>query len=284
VFLDIFMDRVFDKIWGAVKGLKKGFGEVFVCLVLDEADSIFSDKHYDPSEFFYRFLRHQSYLEDSDIKVCIVVIANNPGVLEERLDSRVKSSMGSEMIHFGGYSGIELEQILRSRVGVAFKRGFVDEGVVELCASLVSEHSGDARKAIDLLRVSGELANKRKSKVNPKCVHGALELVEKDYLWEMLKGLASYMKSVVMTIAFLTVKGGEFSTQDLYKQYNKPVSAKSDEENHLSERRILDLVTELETIGVVSTWNVSKGRGGYGKQIRLNVDATSVLAFYLRDT
>ena len=97
----------------------------------------------------------------------------------------------------------------------------------------------------------------------------------------MLRGLASYMLPVLLKLVSLTIKGGEVSTQELYKQYNKSVSAKS--ENHLSERRILDLVNELETIGLVSTWNVSKGRGGYGKQIRLNVDATSVFEFYVRD-
>ena len=274
------VDRVFSKIWNAIRDLKVGLGKVFVCLVLDEADSVFADKHYDPSEFFYRFLRHQTYLNDSSIKVCLVVIANNAGVLEERLDGRVKSSMGSEMIHFGGYSGLELGQILGERALFAFKVGVVEEGVVELCAKVASEQSGDARKAIDLLRVSGEIANEHKSKVTSECVYSALSRVEKDYVWEMIEGLPEYMSPIVVTLAYLTLKEGKTTTANLYKIYNQTISGSGDVSGFLGERRILELVNELETIGLITTWNFSKGRGGYGKEIRLNISPQSILDFY----
>ena len=48
----------------------------------------------------------------------------------------------------------------------------------------------------------------------------------------------------------------------------------------LSERRVLDIVNDLETVGLISTWNVSRGRMGYGKEIRINVNPQSVLDFY----
>ena len=279
------VDRVFSKIWGAIKDLKVDLDMVFVCLVLDEADSVFADKHYDPSEFFYRFLRHQTYLDDSRIKVCLIAIANNAGVLEEKLDSRVKSSMGSERIVFGGYSSLELECILKSRAKDAFKPGFVERGVVKLCARLVSEGTGDARKAIDLLRVSGEVANEHKSKLTSKCVYAAVDRVEKDYALEMLESLPEYILPVLIILADIIAKKEKTSTGELYKFYNTAISRfeKREELKFLSERRILDLVNELDTMGLVTTWNVSKGKGGYGKEIRLNISAQSILDFYEPD-
>jgi cell division control protein 6 len=275
------VDRVFSKIWGAIRELKAGLDRVFVCLVLDEADSVFADKHYDPSEFFYRFLRHQTYLNDSDVKVCLIAIANNAGVLEERLDGRVKSSMGSERISFGGYSRFELEDILKSRTRIAFKSGFVEKGAVELCAKLVSEGTGDARKAVDLLRVSGEVANERRSRLTSECVHAALDRVEKDYVHEMLAGLPMYMLPLVVILADVIAKEGKTTSGELYKRYNTAILGFEKKEKYklLSERRILDLINELDTIGLVTTWNVSKGRGGYGKEIILNTSAERIFEF-----
>lgn len=42
---------------------------------------------------------------------------------------------------------------------------------------------------------------------------------------------------------------------------------------------MLDLINELDTIGLVTTWNFLKGRGGYGKEIILNTSAERILEF-----
>ena len=275
------VDRVFSRIWDVLKELKSGLSRIFVCLVLDEADSVFSDKHYDPSEFFYRFLRHQTYLNDVDVKVCLIAIANNAGVLEERLDARVKSSMGSERIRFDGYSRIDLEAILESRAKMALKPGYVESGAVRLCAKLVSEGTGDARRAVDLLRVSGEVANERRSKLDSECVYSAVDKVEKDYVQEMLESLPEYIIPPFIILTHIISKRGKTTTGEFYRTYNTTVRGFKKREKHklLSERRILDLVNELETMGLVTTMNFSRGRGGYGKEIRLNMSPESILEF-----
>ena len=60
---------------------------MFLCFVFDEVDSIYMDKRYDPSDFFYRFLRYRMYIEDDRIKVCLIVITNNALVLDDNLDA-----------------------------------------------------------------------------------------------------------------------------------------------------------------------------------------------------
>jgi len=272
------LDRVFMEIWSEVKALKSKTGKLFICLVLDEVDAIFLDKHFDPSDFFYRFLRHQTFLEDSDIKICLVTITNNAGVLED-LDGRVKSSMGSEMILFPSYSIEELKEVLSHRLDAAFKPGVVEDEAVECCAVFASLKTCDARKAIDLLRVSGEIANEQKGKVTLDCVLDAVPRVEKDWVRNMLKSLPIYSASILGYIAFLTLKMGKISTGELYGVYRRGKVGGS-QLKKLSERRVLDIVNDLETVGLISTWNVSRGRKGYGKEIRINVNPQSVLDFY----
>ena len=49
------LDSVFSELWVEVAGLRKKGGGLFLCLVLDEVDSIFMDKRFDPSDFFIGF-------------------------------------------------------------------------------------------------------------------------------------------------------------------------------------------------------------------------------------
>lgn len=273
------LDRAFTEIWDELRGLKNE-GRRFVCLVLDEVDSIFMDMHYDPSDFFYRFIRPQMYLGDADIKICLILITNNPLVLEDNLDARAKSSMGSEMIMFPRYSREELTEILRARLDGAFRPEMVEKGAVEECADLVAKKTGDARKAIDLLRVSGEVANERGSKVPIDCVRAALERVERDWIQDELKELPLNSATILSFIALLSLEKEKISTRELYNAYRTVRFEGEMEMRVLSERRVLDIVNDLETVGLVSTWNVSRGRRGYRKEMKMNVNPQSVLDFY----
>jgi len=274
------LDRAFTEIWDELRGLRSE-GRRFVCLVLDEVDSIFMDMHYDPSDFFYRFIRPQMYLGGADIKICLVLITNNPLVLEDNLDARVKSSMGSEMIMFPRYSREELTEILRARLPGAFRPEMVEVRVVDLCAELVADKTGDARRTIDLLRVSGEIANELKTRVTVDCVQLAMEKVERDWIQEELMDLKFNSAIILSCIAVLSIEKEKTSTRELYYTYkNATIVGDKEKIRRLSERRILDIVKELASGGLISTWNVSKGRGGYGKEIKMNTDPQRVLDFY----
>lgn len=276
------LDRVFSEIWNEIRALNVG-GRLFVCLVLDESDSVFLDKRYDPSYFFYRFIRHRMYLGDAEIRVCLVVITNNPRVFDDNLDDRVKSSMGSDMIMFPPYSKGELFDVLLSRVDEAFIPGGIDEDVVNYCAELVAEKTGDARRAIDLLRVSGEIANERGKSVDISCVKQALDKVEKDWIREEIETLPMRSALILGLIAFHCVEKDLVSTRELYDSLRKVKMTEGFENiRKLSERRILDIIVELETVGLISTWNVSRGRGGFGKEIKLNSDPRNVVDIFRR--
>jgi len=269
------LDGVFREIWGELRLVGEG-GVRFVCFVFDEVDSIFLDKHFDPSDFFYRFLRYDQYLSGVDVRLMLVVITNNPLMFEDNLDARVKSSMGNDVLIFPPYSRGELMEILEERSLGAFKEGVLGDGVVEYCAELVSEKSGDARGALDLLRLSGEVANEKRSNVSKECVLEALDKVGVDWVLELVKGLPLSSTVVLSFVAFIASKQDSLSFRELYNVYTS-VKYVGNEFTILGERRVAEIVKELDTLGIISTWNVSRGRRGYHKLIKLNVDSKSLL-------
>ena len=123
-------------------------------IILDEIDQAVAKIG---DEFLYNLTRLNSELNNAQIS--LVGISNNLKFLDS-IDPRVKSSLSEEEILFPPYNAIQLQDILRRRAEEAFKPGVVGEGVIEKCAAYAAREHGDARRAIDLLRVSGELAER----------------------------------------------------------------------------------------------------------------------------
>jgi len=274
------LDRVFEEIWEGIRGLKRD--RLFVVLVLDEVESVFLDKHYDPSDFFYRFLRYHVFLDDPDIKLCLIVITNNPAAFEDRLDARVRSSMGGEGIEFDPYSTEELEEILKPRVEEGFRPECVEDGLARFVSWMFTHTVGDARKAIELLRVSGEVANERRGIVDMLACVDARGRAEREWASHKIGSLPLQFALVLWYIAQLCKEGGRTTTSEIYKFSKKhPVDQIGNKRiARLGERRILEIITQLEAQGVVTTMNVSKGRGGYGKLVRLNMDPEDIISYY----
>jgi archaeal cell division control protein 6 len=276
VQVNLGIDRVFSEIWKEIGDLKQS-GALFLCLVLDEVDSIFLDKHFNPSDFFYRILRASNNVPDvAGVKICLITITNNQGVLEENLDARVKSSMGSDIIHFPSYSRDELEQILESRVNEAFKPKMVSDRVVKYGVQLISEKGNrDVRKAIDLLRVSGEIANEKVETVSMNIISIANQKVEENWITDILNSLPAQLKVVLFVLTVYSCKiKKKTTTREAYNYYSQVLH---NVPKKIGERRFLDIIKELETYGFLSTWNVSKGRRGYKKEIVINIDPKIVI-------
>ncbi len=78
----------------------------------------------------------------------------------EFLDPRVKSSLGEEELIFPPYDAEQISDILKQRAKMAYNDGVLGEMVIPLCAAFAAQEHGDARRALDLLRVSGEIAER----------------------------------------------------------------------------------------------------------------------------
>lgn len=124
----------------------------FIVLILDEIDEAVKKIS---SGFLYNLTRLNSEL--SKTQFCLVGISNDLTFLDG-LDPRVRSSLSEEEIVFPPYNALQLQEILNKRSANAFKENVVQEGVVAKCAALAAREHGDARRALDLLRIAGELA------------------------------------------------------------------------------------------------------------------------------
>jgi cell division control protein 6 len=257
-----------DKISIAINtSLKKEKSKLFV-LVLDESDVLFYDKRGKPSDFIYKLLVMEEKLKEDGSMMTIVAISNNV-VADYEIDDRVRSRIGSSEVFFAPYSKNEVLEILKDRAVAAFSKA-VDPAVLEYCANLSSEEHGDARRAIDLLRVAAEIASGNGQPLATTHVDLAVEQVQKDRASLVLSTGSYHFRLVAGALAQATYVTGEVwhSTSTIYDLY-KQIMRKGTKP--LTYRRVSELLTEVENTGLAVSQTSSKGRYGYGTQYKLTV-------------
>ena len=248
--------------------------KVIMIIVLDEIDHHVK-KHGD--DLMYKLVRINEELNES--KVSIIGITNDVK-FAEMLDPRVKSSLAEEEMVFSPYTAEELRDILELRAKEAFVPGALDEGVIPLCAALAAREHGDARKALDLLRISGEIAEREgASKVTVKHVEKAWKQIERDRVVEVVKTLPLHVKLVLASI--VTSNSDVTYTGEVYARYAEYAKMLGIET--LTLRRVSDILNELDMLGLISVKVVSRGRRGLTKEIRLASSKKALIEGLLSD-
>ena len=265
-------DEVYKKLKDVIDARER-----FVIIVLDEIDKLIKKSGDD---ILYSLTRINTELNNA--KVSVIGISNDLK-FKEYLDPRVLSSLSEEEVVFPPYDANQLRDILMQRAREAFYPDVLDDAVVPLCAALAAREHGDARRALDLLRVSGEIAEREgASKVTEKHVWKAQEKIEQDTMEEVIKTLPLHSKILLYSIVLLDENGDlPANTGDVYAVY-KELCDYMDVEP-LTQRRISDLINELDMLGIINAKVVSKGRYGRTKEIRLNVTPYKVKNIYRFD-
>lgn len=249
-------DEVYARL---IKSIDKARGVTII--VLDEVDKVKGD------EVLYNLSRI-----NNDLKVgrASVIGISNDLKFTEFLDPRVKSSLGEENLVFPPYTADELKDILNERVKLAFKENTIDESVVALCAAKAAQEHGDARRALDLLRVSAEIAERLgDTVVKEKHVRLAEDKIELDRITEIIRTLPIQTKIVLKAAVIGTKVYEELNTGDLYNIYRD--ICKEGGYNVLTQRRIADIISELDMMGILNARVISKGRYGRTRQIELSM-------------
>lgn len=235
-------------------------------LILDEIDQIVNKMS---NNFLYNLTRLNSELSKSQIS--IVGISNDLTFLDN-VDPRVKSSLSEEELIFPPYNALQIQDILNKRVEQAFKEEVLDPSVVPKCAAYAARESGDARRALDLLRVAGELAERGgHTKVETSHIDEAKNKIEKDKIIEVIRNHPKQFQLVLYSIMKLSEerRNDPFFTGDVYNTYqNFCIIHKSDP---LTQRRIGDIIQEFDMLGIINVRVISKGRGGRMREIRLAI-------------
>ena len=243
-------------------------------VVLDEVDFLVKKKG---DEILYRLTRINEYA--SSTGVSLIGITNDVRLIEG-LDPRVKSSLSEEELVFPPYNAEQLSDILRERARKAFYPGVLETGVIEYCAALAAREHGDARRALDLLRVAGEVAERMGSKhVTIEHVKRARVEIERDRIMEVVKTLPLHAKLVLLAITSINEK--KAITGEIYRRYRELCRILGVEE--VTQRRVSDLISELDMLGVVNARVVSRGRYGKTKLVSLSVNSNILLEAFKND-
>jgi len=259
-----------DEVYSKVKAMMDKEKSVTV-IVLDEIDKLKGD------EALYNLTRINSDLDKA--RVSVVGISNDLK-FTEFLDPRVKSSLGEESMIFYPYDAEQLQDILRDRIKTALKPGVIEDDVIPLCAALSAQEHGDARRALDLLRVSAELAERGKvPKVTRSHVRLAQNKIELDRVTEVVRTLPNQSKLVLYSIILLdkqNKKAGTtraLTTGEVYDIYRE--LCKKARYNCLTQRRTADLISELDMLGIITARVISKGRHGRTTEIQMSSSSSS---------
>ena len=266
-------DRVYSVFFDAVD-----YHERVVVIMLDEIDKLVEKSGDDT---LYNLSRMNSELQNS--RVSIIGISNDLK-FTDFLDPRVKSSLGEEEIVFPPYDANQLRDILQHRADVAFKSEALTDDVIPLCAAFAAQEHGDARRALDLLRTAGELAERDQSEVVDEAhVRKAQDKIELDRVVEVVRTLPTQSKLVLFAIISLEKNGvHNINTGEVYNIYKR--LCEEIDADVLTQRRVTDLISELDMLGIVNAVVVSKGRYGRTKEISLSVPIDETEAVLLSDS
>ena len=241
--------------------------EKLLILILDEIDQAVKKIN---DEFLYNLTRLNSELNKKQI--IIVGISNDLRFLD-MIDPRVKSSLSEEEVVFHPYNAVQLQDILRKRAVNAFKSGVVNDGVIAKCAAYAAREHGDARRALDLLRVAGELAERSSSnKIRIEHIDQANDKIERDKILDVVENGTKQFQLVLYSIIELVNKKyrtGNLSvfTGDIFDYYEN--LCKRANIDSLTQRRVSDIIAELEMLGLINFKVISKGRYGRMREIKL---------------
>lgn len=235
-----------------------------ILLVLDEIDQLM-DKEGD--DLLYNLTRINAELKNAQIS--LIGISNNANFINT-LDPRVKSSLSQEELFFSPYNALQIQDILRQRVEEAFIKGAIAPGLIEKCAAYAARDHGDARRAIELLRVAAELAQREGTdKVLTSHLDLAEQKIDTDRIFEIVKTQPQQYQAALYSIYSICSKKKEqvFTGEvyDIYQALCTRVGLRP-----LTQRRISDIVGELDMLGIINAKVISKGRYGRTREIAIS--------------
>ncbi len=237
-----------------------------VVLILDEIDQLVKKTG---DEIIYNLTRINAELKNSQISLIGI---SNDITFADHLDPRVKSSLSEEELVFPSYNALQIQDILKKRTSEAIKNEVIEEGVIQKCSAYAAREHGDARRALELIRVAVELAERKNQvKVTLEELDEAEEKIEKDRVIDIITTQPKQFQLVLYSIMLISEnklqnKSGELIfTGDIYELYKKLCTKAN--LRPLTQRRVSDVIAEFDMLGIINAKVISKGRYGRTREI-----------------
>lgn len=231
--------------------------------VIDEIDYLAELISKTGKDILYNLTRANERLKTGSLTLIGI---SNDLTFKERLDPRVLSSLSEEEIVFTNYTMEQIKEILSDRIKTAFIQGTVEPAAVNLCAAMAGQEHGDARRAIDLLRVAGELAEREQSEtVKEDHIRRASQKMEEDKETTVLNSYPLHEKLLI--IAVMRAKGS--STGEIYQAYKG--LCKTIRQKEITQRRVTQILGDIELSGLITGKIIHQGMHGRTKKYNLTI-------------
>jgi cell division control protein 6 len=257
-----------------------------VIFILDEIDML--EGPYQEAEYnslIYQLSRARK-LADFDGPISLTTITNYADFMKD-LNSRAQSSYNPDDIFFDDYDATQLRSILHNRED-AFKPESLADDVIPLVAAFGSQTHGDARKAIDLLRWAGELAERRGADtVTETDVREAQEKYTENRKLRHISGISTQKKLSIYAVAATANYAREhpewIPAGPAFKTYQ--FIADTLDADQYSRETFVNHVTEQSTYGVLDFERRGKGRGrGVHMYFSLSEDPETIMETIREDS
>ena len=268
-----------DKMWLPSTGLSisEVFNRILYVLDKNETNAVFVIDEIDylaeliqktGKDVLYQITRANERLTTGSLTLIGV---SNDLTFKERLDPRVISTLSEEEIIFTNYNLTQIRQILDARIEVAFNEGIVSDAALNLCSAMAGRESGDARRELDLLRVAAEIAERTQTPtVTEEHIRMAAEKIEENKEVVALRSYPLHEKLLIMAI----MKSAEISTGEVYSTYKN--LCKEIRQKELSQRRVTQMLSEIEMSGIISGRIVHQGTHGNTKKYKITISPDMV--------
>lgn len=230
-----------------------------VVFILDELDMLVGRRDMDEPAFsrlLYQLSRAGS-TDDITAQVSVTAITNDTKMMEN-VGSRALSSFTPEDVHFSDYDANQLREILWARED-AFHEGALSNDVIPLAAAFAAQTNGDARKAIDLMRTAGSIAEKANAdQVREEHIREAQDKVEKNRVLEVTRGISTQKKLCLFATAAVARETGGAAKSPLgYRVYQYLTGTLDTDQYH--QETYVNKMKELTTYSLVETERKSQG-------------------------
>lgn len=264
------ISEVFNRLMSTIE--KNGLNTVFV---VDEIDYLAELVSKSGKDVFYSLTRANERLKKGSLTLIGI---SNDLTFKERLDPRVLSSLSEEEIIFTNYTVNQIKEILTERVKEAFVPNILDQAALNLCSAMSGQEHGDARRAIDLLRVAGEIAEREQSDtIKEDHIRRASLKMEEDKETTALNSYPLHEKLLILAV----MKANGTTTGEIYQSYKS--LCKTTRQKELTQRRVTQMLSEIEMTGLISGKIIHQGMHGRTKKFALTLNPETIKKAFKED-
>jgi len=241
--------------------------------VIDEIDHL-----DDANTLLYELPRARANNHISEALVGIVGISNDY-TFRQSLSPKVKDTLMETEISFSPYDAGELQTILCHRAEKAFVDGVCDQSAIAKAAALAAQDMGNARQAIDFLRVGSEVAEREGDRhVIDDHIERARALVQRGRLQNKIRDQTEHAQYILEAIATLAQEDELPARSKEIQTVYETVADAHGASPLTTLKSVQDHLSDLHMLGFLIRHEQNQGRsGGQYYEYELDLDPNIVV-------